>query len=670
MKKILFVLVCVLMSLSMYSQDLTVGSLFADNMVLQQNTEAKIWGTTIPNTSVEVKTSWGITKSVVSDKDGKWITSLLTRKSGGIFQITIQSGKQTLSINNVVFGEVWVCSGQSNMEMPLAGWPPLDTIQNSAKEIANSKNPNIRMFTVQRDFSLIENIVCKGKWEEASPQTTPHFSAVAYFYAQKLYKELGVPIGLIHTSWGGTPGEAWVRSSELSGITEFADVVKQNQSLLASQQEYMNWIVKHKQITLNEKATELDKWKNLEFNDISCSKIETDDSQWPTMTLPCTSWEAKEIGNFDGVVWYRKSVEFPAAMLKGDCIINIPGVDDMDRVYVNGVLVGSTEVSGFWQSQRKYKVPATVLREGKNIITIRVLDNQGGGGIGSTHSAFDISSLIDSTKKVDLSGEWKYNVAALLKNSVFYVFDVKNVEWLKRPKSVNVGESTPSVLFNAMIRPVIPYTIKGVIWNQGETNVGRAQQYQQLLPLLVRSWRDAWGQNLFPFYVVQIAPWGYSGATNTECAELRDAQRLACNKIDKSGLVVTLDLGEDRTIHPPRKQPVGERLALWALAKDYAKPIVCSGPIFKSSRVVGNTIEIEFLEATGLYLTDVLNNGFQIAGTDKKFVDAKVEIVGDKVVVRSESIQTPAYVRYAYLNTSKAKLYNKAGLPASTFRTE
>ena len=670
MTKIFWLSISLLISITMVGQDLELNSIFSDGMVMQQNATAKIWGTAQPNETVSVSASWGEHASAVAGGDGKWNTSIKTHKAGGPFDLIVSSKQKTIKLSSVLLGEVWLCSGQSNMEMPVSGWPPLDTIIGSAQAIARSKNSQIRMFTVQRESSLEKKSQCNGKWEEASPANTGHFSATAYFFAQKIYAELGVPIGIIHSSWGGTAAEAWISPEALVTIPDFAEAVKKNKTLLPQQKEYLEWLNRHRIITLADKP-ENEKWTNLDFGDISCSKPETNDSAWPSFTLPCGSWESKEIGEFDGAVWFRRTFDIPQSLIGGDFILHLPGIDDMDRVYINGVLVGETELPGYWHVARNYKVPSSIIKNGKNLISIRVIDNQGGGGIGSTNTAFEITSAKDESNPIKLSGEWKYNVAAEFKNGIFYVFDVATIEWLKRPKSVAIGSGTITGLYNAMINPIASYTIKGALWYQGETNVGRASQYQTLLPMLINNWRESWNQGCFPFYVVQIAPWTYSGAGNTDAAELRDAQRRVCNKVEHSGLVVTLDLGDTSSIHPGKKKQVGDRLALWALAKDYNKNIICSGPCYKSSKIIENKIEVTFdYVGNGLEIKNMEHNGFQIAGRDKKYVDAHVEIVGNKILVSSESVTSPCFVRYAYLNASKATLYNKEGLPASTFISE
>jgi sialate O-acetylesterase len=276
----------------------------------------------------------------------------------------------------------------------------------------------------------------------------------------------------------------------------------------------------------------------------------------------------------------------------------------------------------------------------------------------------------DTSKNIQLAGEWKYAIAAEYRNAVFYLMDILKGDWMQRPKVTAVGATTISGLYNAMLYPIAPYTIKGALWYQGETNVGRAIQYQTLLPAMVKSWRELWNQH-FPFYIVQIAPWTYSGSKNTESAELREAQSILSNTIDHSGLVVTLDLGDTSSIHSGKKKQVGERLALLALAKDYDKKIVYSGPVVSAAKIKGFKIELTFANANnGLQLNDNYHNGFEIAGADRKFRNAIVVVVDNKIIISNSDISNPLFVRYAYTNGSMAKLFNKEGLPASTFEVK
>jgi len=651
------------------AQDLSLASLFTDNMVLQQLSSVNIWGTASPGEKIAATGSWGKQANTVADESGAWKLKLGTVAAGGPFTLSVKGSKSGVLLKNVLLGEVWICSGQSNMEMPLKGWPPNDTIETSSVEIPRSANSNIRFFTVQRAFSLAKESSCTGKWLECTPASAAEFSATAYFFGKKVNSVLNVPVGLINTSWGGTAAEAWASAEALGAHPDFSETVKSLTQLFEKQEEYTRWLEGHEVIDISNKPQQ-GQWENLDFGDATCAGAGTRDETWPTLVMP-KGWESSEIGSFDGAIWFRKWVEIPVPT--SDYSINLPGVDDMDQVWVNGVKVGATEQPGFWQTPRHYPVPAGVLKPGKNLVAIRILDNQGGGGIWNERYPMELRSNVDTSKVVRLDGSWKYLIVAELRASKFHVFDAATGEGLKRPRgSSELGSATVTALFNAMINPLIPYTIKGAIWYQGETNVGRGQQYQTLFPLVIKSWRDAWGQGNFPFYFVQLCPWNYGDVTGTASAELRDAQRLALGKAGNTGMVVTLDIGDINTIHPAKKQPVGERLAAWALARTYGKNVPFSGPLYKAHKVEGNKISIEFEHAgKGLKLTsNGADNGFEIAGADGNFVPAKVEITGNKAVVSSEAVTRPARVRYAFRNASPATLFNAEGFPASTFETE
>jgi len=652
------------------AQDIKLAPLFTDNMVLQQQSGATVWGTASAGEKITVSGSWGKQASTATDQSGSWKLKLETTNAGGPYTLSIKSTKSEIVLKNVLLGEVWVCSGQSNMEMPLKGWPPNDTIEASSAEIPRAKNASIRFFSVQRAFSLVKETTCSGKWLECTPESAAEFSATAYFFGKRLYNELNVPVGLINTSWGGTAAEAWTSAEALGAYSDFSDAVKRLSPLLELQKESTRWVENHKTIDISTRY-ELTKWENLDFGDAICAKPEAKDEAWPTLVMP-KGWESSDIGNFDGVIWFRKWIEIPAESPKGDFTVNLPGIDDMDQVWVNGVKVGATEQPGFWQTPRHYPVPAGVLKPGKNLVAIRILDNQGGGGIWNGQYPMEVRSNTDTTKVVRMEGDWKYLIVAEFRAPKFYVFDAATGEGLKRPKAASeVGSATVTSLFNAMINPLIPFSIKGAIWYQGETNVGRGQQYRTLFPLMIKSWRDAWGQGAFPFYFVQLCPWNYGDAQGTASAEIRDAQRLTLGASENTGMVVTLDVGNINNVHPTKKKPVGERLAGWALAKTYSKQIPCSGPLYKSKSVSGNKITVEFVYADkGLTLSNAPDNGFEIAGADGNYVPAKAEIVGNKIVVSSDAIASPAKVRYAFRNVSTATLFNTEGFPASTFETE
>jgi sialate O-acetylesterase len=649
---------------TMGPSNIELPSLIGDNMLLQQKTDIRIWGQASPGCKIDVSASWDATGKAVTGEDGKWSVSLGTPEAGGPYTITISSKDTSLIINNVLIGEVWVCSGQSNMEMPLAGWPPADTVMHSAVTIASAKSPEIRLFNVQRKVAGEPLDECEGIWEICDPSTVSQFSATAYFFGKRLHDDLGIPIGLIQSAWGGTPAEAWMSSGVLENAGEFIPEIKAIKESIPLLVEYQSWLDGHRQLVVPPGE---DQWKNLSFDDENVPLPEFDDSGWPVMRLP-GQFETVT-GDFDGAVWFRKNVEIPRGMTGKDLILSLGPIDDMDRTYFNGRLVGSHEDSGLWQAERNYDIPKDLVIEGTNIIAVRVVDNQGGGGIWGKPGSMKISVKESRTGQLNLDGEWKFQPVAELTGNKFYIYDLAKKEYsaIKRPKTI--GASTPATLFNGMINPLTWYPVKGAIWYQGEANVGRADQYSRIFPLMIRNWRDAWGIADFPFYFVQIAPYVYGGADSTESAYLREAQEAAL-RLPNTGMAVTLDLATVNNIHPPFKKEVGDRLANLALAKDYGREVKIQGPMYKAMAVDGKTIKIQFdfieegLKATKERLTE-----FEIAGKDGKYFKADAKIVKSEVWVTSPKVTEPLSVRYCWRNGATASLFNSEGLPALQFRS-
>jgi len=645
--------------------NIILPSLIGHNMILQQKTDIRIWGKAAPGHKIEVSASWNAEDNTVSGKDGRWSVTLPSSEAGGPFTITIVTNDTSIIIKNVLIGDLWVCSGQSNMEMPLAGWPPSDTIMYSAATIASAKVPEIRLFNVQKKVSGEPLDECTGKWEICDPSTVSQFSATAYFFGKKLHDELGIPIGLIESAWGGTPAESWMSAGALEGAGEFLPEIKGIKASIPLLADYQSWLNGHKQLVTSQGE---DQWKNLSFDDDNVPLPEFDDSKWPEMRLP-GQFEAVT-GDFDGAVWFRKTVELPQGMIGKDLTLSLGPIDDMDRTYFNGRLVGSHEDSGFWQAERNYDIPNDLVRTGTNTIAVRVIDNQGGGGIWGKPESMKISVKKGNTEQVNLDGEWKFQLVAELVGNKFYIFDLTKNDYsaIKRPKTI--GASTPTALFNGMINPLTLYPVKGAIWYQGEANVGRAEQYAKIFPLLIEDWRDAWGIKDLPFYYVQIAPYIYDNVDSTESAFLRKAQEKALS-LPNTGMVVTLDIATVMNIHPPFKKEVGERLANIALARMFGRNVKFQGPVYKSSVVDGKTIKVRFdniedgLNAKGGKLSE-----FEIAGQDGKYIKADAKLVDNEVWVTSSKVVKPVSVRYCWHNGSTASLFNSAGLPALQFRTK
>ena len=644
---------------------LELPALFADHMVLQQKQQAAFWGHALPGETVQLTATWGATASVKADAAGLWKARLRTPGAGGPWALTISAPSGSRTLSDILIGEVWLCSGQSNMEMPLAGWPPGDPITDSAAEIAAADWPQIRMFTVQRATANTPATDVRGSWQVCTPQNAASFSATAYFFGRTLHQDLGVPVGLVHSSWGGTPVEAWISAGAISTQPAFKDIVQQIAASTAEYAARQRWLESHARIAVDDARGE-DRFVGLEFADGACPKPEFGDENWHTMSLP-TGWEQTEMGLFDGVVWFRKWVEIPPAWQGADLVVELGPIDDMDVTWFNGERIGAFEKGGFWQAPRLYQVPARLVQPGRNLVAVRVVDNQGGGGIYGRAEQLKVYPAGQPEAALSLAGDWRYLPVAEYLNGQFYQFDVAQADFFSRPKMhIEISAGTPTCLYNAMIAPLVPYALRGAIWYQGESNTGNPRAYRTLFPLMIDNWRHDWGAE-FPFYFVQIAPYEYGSGTPSQ--ELREAQMLTLNH-PKTGMAVTMDIAAV-SIHPPNKQDVGKRLALWALARDYGRRLLCSGPIYKGMKIKGGQIEINFdYTGSGLKAGEKGVTGVEIAGADRQFVSARALIQGKKLLVSSPQVNRPVAVRYAWSNTAEGTLFNQEGLPASSFRTD
>ena len=643
-----------------------LAPLFQDNMVLQQQANCPIWGKGIPQTMVFIRTSWGSQVSVAVQQDSNWMTTVATPKAGGPFQMTFRHGTYVTVVRNILVGEVWLCSGQSNMEMPLEGWPPSDTIANSSSEIENALYPSIRMFTVMRSFEPVPIENCVGSWSECSPLDVRSFSATAFYFGKILNKALNVPIGLINSSFGGTFIESWMDKNSLSAFEEYAGTLKKLDESRDKFQSLVQWITKHPAIPVTEQDP-LRRYVGLNFNDEQCSNKNFNDNAWPEMKLP-TLWEQTDVGGFDGAVWFRKLVDLSSAWKGQDLTLCLGPIDDMDETYVNGKKVGEHISDGFYSVDRVYKIPGSLVQDSLLQIAVRVIDIRGGGGLWGKSTKMVL--VRDSSNTISLETKWKYLPVAELRSNTFYVFGAEGMEYTNRPKfSLNFSQDTPTSLFNGMINPLVPFTIKGAIWYQGENNVSNSWLYTRLLSSLITGWRKDFQCGEFPFYYVQIAPYDYG--KNSKSQLLREAQ-LQAMSVMNTGMVVLMDIGNPKNIHPADKDDVGKRLAAWALAKTYGKKIPFTGPIYKSMKAVNGKIVLTFDYAEKGLVVNERNkeNNFLIAGEDSVFKKAVVNVKGKTLLVSNVEIKKPVAVRYAWSNTDEATLYNKDGLPASSFRTD
>jgi sialate O-acetylesterase len=630
--------------------------LISDGMVLQRDTKINIWGWASPGEKVRVKFI-DKTFSTVTGRDGNWKVTLPPMKAGGPYTMEIK-GKNSIAIKDILIGDVWFCSGQSNMVLNMER-----VKEKYPGDIANADYPEIRNFFVPTasDVVSVHDDLPPGKWVSASPENVLTFGAVTFFFARSIYTECKIPIGIINSSVGGTPIEAWISEE---GFKEFPQILTRIESFKDT--AYMNPILRAAAKRagtgqgsagvsgLSDRGKDKglsgpEPWYDPEYNP-------ADEPQgWHKFWLP-GYLDDQGVRGLDGVIWFRKEINVPESMTGRPAKLFMGRIVDADEVYVNGVFSGSIS---YQYPPRRYNLPAGLLKPGKNVIVIRLTNYSGKGGFVPDKPYW----LVVGNDSIDLRGDWLYKVG-----QVFIPFDPGSL-----PNTpVLVMQNEPTGLYNAMVAPVINYRIKGILWYQGEANTFRPREYQQLLPALIADWRNKWQEGPIPFLYAQLPNFMEVQYLPSESnwAELRFAQ-LKSLSVPNTAMTVTIDAGEWNDIHPLEKRVVGERLALAARRLAYGdENIVYSGPIYKSLSKEGNRIIIEF-DHTGRGLM-VKGGGdlnyFAIAGEDKKFVWADAIIEDNHVVVWNDEIPNPIWVRYAWAdNPESANLYNVNGLPASPF---
>ncbi len=636
-KKSNLLLLLLVISITILKAEVKLPAIFSDNMVLQRDVPLKIWGWAKKNESVEVRFMSQI-KKTKADKNGEWYLQLDPVSHGGPYQMEIKGQENNIILKNILVGEVWLASGQSNME-----W----TVRNSKDaiaEISKANYPQIRSFNVEKAISTEPKSEFEGAWQVCSSKTAADFSAVAYYFARKLYAELGIPVGIINSSWGGTDIETWTSPDSFNKLAGHFKERYQGFKI-DNLEEFMKENDKKKMAyfqALNEDAGISDKWVG--------SAI--DFSSWNKMKVP-QLWENVLGDDIDGVIWFKYKIRLPKGVAGKAATIHLGTIDDDDITWINDIRLGETKGH---EVSRHYPVPENTLKEGINTITVRITDSYGGGGFyGNAGSMY----LEIDGEEFPLSGEWHYKESVTNKQ-----FDFTNL-------SPNV---LPSLLYNAMINPIVQFPIKGAIWYQGENNAMQAYNYRTLFPNMINDWRAKWGYE-FPFYWVQLANYLAKDEKprESEWAELREAQTMTLS-LPKTGQAVITDIGDADDIHPRNKQDVGLRLALIALNKDYGKKnTVYSGPVFESMKIEGNKAVISYKNVeTGLVVRNKYGyvEGFAIAGADKKFEWAKAYVDGNTVVVYSDKVQNPVAVRYSWGNNPDVNLFNQVGLPAAPFKTD
>ncbi|MCE7067106.1 sialate O-acetylesterase [Dyadobacter sp. CY326] len=624
------------------SAQVRLPKLISDNMVLQRDKPVTIWGWASPKEKVAVTFS-GKSRSAVTNADGKWEVELPAQPAGTGFELLIK-GKNQIRIKNIAFGDVWLCNGQSNMVINMER-----VKERFPDDIASADYPDIRNFFVQTltDLNGPKDDFPGGAWKAANPKDVLGFGAVSYFFAKDLYDQYKVPIGIINSSVGGTPIEAWISEGGYKDFDDIQKIIARNKDTAFVQS------IRPKQIreTKQPDAADLGQVEHWESEDYQ-------PKGWRNLNIP-GFWEDQGLKDLDGVVWFRREFEVPESWIGKPVKLFMGRIVDADQMYVNGKSIGNVT---YQYPPRRYEIPAGLLKAGKNAFVIRVSNSMGKGGFVPDKPYF----LTANDQQIDLKGTWQYKVGQ--------VFQSNNVTG--DAESPFVAQSQPAALFNAMIAPVLPFKLKGFLWYQGESNVNEPKPYYALLPALINDRRKLWNDVNLPFLVVQLPNFQDIDFKPAESnmALLREAQNEAL-KLKNTAVTVTLDLGEWNDIHPLNKKDIGKRLALSARNLAYnEQDVVCSGPQLKSQSSAGEKIILTFDHvAAGIQSRDGEDlRWFSIADYDKKFVWAKARIIGkDQVEITSETVKSPKYVRYAWQdNPEGINFYNSANLPASPFRTD
>jgi sialate O-acetylesterase len=635
-----------ILSLTEVSAQVRLPQLVSDGMVLQRDAQLKIWGWAAPAEKISL-TFNGKTYKTTATGEGKWQVMMKPLKAGGPYTMNISASNNIL-LKDILIGDVWFCSGQSNMALQMER-----VKEKFADEVANVNYPQIRNFFIPTisDVSKVHEDLPRGKWTPALPEQILTFGAVSYFFAKDIHNKYKVPIGIVNSSVGGTPIQAWTSEEGLKQIPQYASRVEQ-----LKDSNFVNNLVRQTAIRNQAVAAQF----KSDDQGLKGEKTWYDPSyvpeQWHAFWLP-GYWEDQGIRGLKGVVWFRKEVTLPETVSGKAGKLMMGAMVDADETYVNGKQVGNVT---YKYPPRRYEIPAGVLKPGKNTIVIRLTNTTDKGGFVPDKSY----NLLVEGKTIDLRGDWQYKVGQVFTLS-------KDI-----PAEPNFSaQNEPTGLYKPMVAPVLPYAIKGVLWYQGETNSHKPEEYESLLKALIADWRGKWGNPNLPFIYAQLPNFmevDYSPA-QSKWAVLREGQRRTL-AVPNTAMAVGIDAGEWNDIHPLDKQTIGKRMALAAQKIAYGDAkVVAFGPMYESAKVEGSKIRLRFTSVGGGLIAkgDKELKHFAIAGADKKFVWGTAVIEGNEVVVSSNEVPQPLYVRYAWAdNPDFANLYNNEGLPASPFKTD
>ena len=619
--------------------DVRLPRLLSDGVILQRDAPTRLWGWADEGETVTVY----LGSEVVGEAnahDGRWQLRLPPQAAGGPHRLRFE-GNNSVALDDVWFGDVWIAAGQSNMELPIRR-----VRERYADEIATADLPLVRQFKVPKDYDFKrprEDIVGAG-WVASTPESVLDFSAVAWFFARSIHARYGVPIGIVNSSYGGSPAEGWLSEEALEDWPHYLEVARRFQEA-----GYLDGLQADDRAAAEAWHAALDGADEGLRAGAGCAAPGFDDSQWPAMQVP-GYWADTALGAVHGAVWFRRAIELPAVAQGEPARLELGRIVDADTAWVNGIPVGQTT---YQYPPRRYEVPAGLLRAGTNTVAVRIVNFEGRGGF-TPDKPYRLTS---GALTVDLRGDWRYRLGAA-------------AEPMPEPKFKDWRQ--PLGFYNAMLAPLQHTTIKGVIWYQGESNVDRAAEYRALFPAMIRAWRRQWGQGDFPFLFVQLANFlePREEPAESQWAETREAQAMALGE-PHTGMAVTIDVGEWNDIHPENKRVVGERLALAARKVGYGEQdLVYSGPVLKSVAAENGKLVLAFDHiGSGLEARGGPPEEFAVAGADGAWSRAQAQIRGERVIVWSESVPHPVRVRYAWAdNPAGANLYNREGLPAVPFQ--
>ncbi len=621
--------------------DVKLPAIISDNMVLQAGAKDRIWGKAEPGEAVEVSFA-SQCKKAVAGKDGRWGVELDPMKASSESATLTVAGKNRIEVKNVLVGEVWLGSGQSNMEFVVKG--ALD----AQKEIAKADYPLIRHFAVRKALSSQPQDDCEGKWEICSPKTAAGFSAVMYFFARDLFEAHRLPVGLLHSSWGGSPIQSWMPKEILTENQGFARKIEIPDASYADLKTYNDF-----RAETIAKFSVKDAGSNGEAEGWAKPGIASDG--WKEAAMPQTMERFFEV-DFDGSAWFRKEIDIPANWAGKDVVAQIGPTTSAMTVYLNGEKVFTSDAN-IDEYIPNAKLPAKLVKAGANLLAIRYFNHIGAGGMAKPN-ATQFKMRGPDGNELTLAGKWLGRIEQKLAPA-------------KIPFALPVPRDMPGGLYNAMIAPLLNFNLRGALWYQGESNAGNPMNYSKMLEAMIKSWRGKFGDPEMPFYFVQLANFGERSPTpiDPHWAQLREQQRETLS-VPNTAMAVTIDIGDPKNIHPRNKQDVGKRLALPARRFCYGeKDLEHSGPVLESMEAKDGALVLKFSHAKGgLAAKGGELKSFAISEDGQAYVWAQAKIAGDSVALSAPEFKNPKFVRYAWDSDPESAIYNKEGLPASPFK--